>query len=72
MERIKDHHLYPLYVEYLKNRRLSKGAIELSKLSEEAFFNFKYKYDTNDMFRDTQDKVHKSTVRENKINTILK
>lgn len=68
---IKDHHLYPLYLEYLKRKRLTKGARELSKLSEEFFFEFKFKYDMNENFREKQDRAHKSISRENKINILL-
>lgn len=68
---IKDHYLYPLYIEYLKGRRLSKGAFELGKISKEYFFDFKFRYDTDDGFRDNQDKFFKSVVRENKIDNIL-
>jgi hypothetical protein len=71
MYSIKDHHLYPLYIEYLKRRKLSKGAFELSKISEDYFFDFKFRYDTDEGFRDKQDKFFKSIIRENKINNIL-
>jgi len=69
---IKDHHLYPLYIEYLKRKRLTKGARELSKLSEEFFFEFKTKYDLNENFREKQDRAHKSTSRETKLDILLK
>lgn len=68
---IKDHHVYPLYVEYLKSRRMSKGAFEISKLSEEKFFDFKFRYDTDEYFREEQEKSFKSIIREDKINDIL-
>ena len=71
MYSIKDHYLYPLYIEYLKNKRLSKGAFELSKISEEYFYEFKYKCDTDEGFRDKQEKSFKSIIRENKIDDIL-
>lgn len=71
MNSIKEHYLYPIYLQYLGKKRLSKGALELSKISEEAFFDFKYMYDTDNKFKDNQDQIYKSIVREDKINTIF-
>lgn len=71
MNSIKAHYLYPLYIEYLNGRNLSKGALELTKISEAAFFEFKLKYDTNDVFRKNQEEYHKSIVREDKIDNII-
>ena len=41
------------------------------KISEEAFFDFKYKYDTDNLFREYRDNIQKSIIRENKIVSIL-
>jgi hypothetical protein len=71
MYSIKEHYLYPLYIEYLKSKRLSKGAFELSKISQENFYEFKIKCDTDDGFKDKQEKSFKSIIRENKIDDIL-
>jgi hypothetical protein len=71
MNSIKEHYLYPIYLQYLSKKRLSKGALELSKISEESFFEFKYMYDSDNKFRDNQDQIYKSIVREDKINAIL-
>lgn len=68
---IKEHYLYPLYLEYLREKNLSKGALELSKLSENFFFDFKYKYDTDNDFKISQDSLHTSIVREEKIISII-
>ena len=68
---IKEHYLYPLYVEFLKRKRLSKGALELSKISEEYFFEFKYKFDTNRLFREKQENLFKSIIRDNKNDNII-
>ena len=68
---IKNHYVYPLYIEYLKSKRMSKGAFELSKLSEEKFFDFKFRYDTDEYFKEEQEKNFKSIIREDKINDIL-
>jgi hypothetical protein len=72
MNSIKEHYLYPLYVEYLKNKRISLGAFEILKISEKNFYDFKYRYDSEDGFRDKMDRFYKSILRENKINDILK
>lgn len=71
MNSIKDHYLYSLFVEYLEKSKLSKGAIELSKISEESFFSFKFKYDTSEKFKNDRDRFHKTINRENKINDII-
>lgn len=68
---IKDHYLYPLYLEHLKAKRLSNGALELYKMSEEAFFDFKYRYDTDVLFKEKQDRAYKSVIREHKIDDII-
>ena len=68
---IKEHHLYPIYLEYLENSKSSKGAIELCKISEDAFFAFKFKYDTDNKFKNDYDRLHTSIVREDKIDNIL-
>lgn|GEM_PF-5250014 len=67
---IKEHYLYPVYLNYLKRKRLSKGAMELIKLSEDSFFEFKLKYDTNENFKEKQDRIQRSIIRENKINIL--
>jgi hypothetical protein len=71
MNSIKEHYLYPMYLQYLEKKRMSKGALELSKICEEAFFEFKYMYDSDDKFRNNQEQIYKSIVREDKINAIL-
>jgi hypothetical protein len=69
---ITTHHLYPMYLEYIKSyKRRTHGQYELMKFSQEAFFEFKYKYDTNEKFRKRQDEAIKSIIRENKINDLI-
>lgn len=69
--RIKEHYLYPLYLEYLKEKNMSKGNLALFKMSEDAFFDFKYKYDNDNLFKEVQNSLYKSTIRENKIDDII-
>jgi hypothetical protein len=71
MDSIKKHYLYPLYLEYLSGKNYSKGALELIKISEASFFEFKLKYDTNEVFRNNQENYHKSIIREDKIDNII-
>jgi hypothetical protein len=71
MDTIKDHYLYPLYLEYLKDKSLTHGAFELTKISQQYFFQFKIRYDTDDGFKDKQDRVYRITARQNKIDDIL-
>lgn len=68
---IKFHKLYPLYLEYLKTRRLSKGALELIKISESDFFTFKDKYEKDPTFHDEQERIFKQLIRDEKINDII-
>jgi hypothetical protein len=61
-----------MYLEYIKlPRGRTRGQYELLKFSQEAFFEFKYKYDTNERFRKRQDEAIRSIIRENKINDIV-
>jgi hypothetical protein len=68
---IKFNKLYPLYLEYLKTRRLSKGAFELIKISESEFISFKDRYEKDPIFHDDQDKIFKQLIRDEKINDII-
>lgn len=68
---IKEHYLYPLYISYLKSRKISKGAFDLKSFSESAFFEFKYKYESDVNFQQDQESKFKSTLREDKINKII-
>ena len=68
---IKEHYLYPLYISYLKSRKISKGVFDLKSLSESAFFEFKFKYESDINFQQEQESQFKSISRENKINQII-
>lgn len=68
---IKEHYLYPIYMSYLKSRKMSQGAFDLRCLSESAFFDFKYKYESDDNFQKDQEGKFRSIVREDKINSII-
>lgn len=68
---IKNDHLYPLYLIYLENKKYSKGATELIKISEDAFLKFKIRYNNDIFFKLKQDQIYKSLNRENKIDDIL-
>lgn len=71
MDSIKDHYLYPMYMAYIQEKRITKGAFELFKISQEYFFNFKSKYDNDEGFKYKQDIKYKSVLRDSRIDDIL-
>ena len=68
---IKNDELYPLYIAYLERRNLSKGALSLSKISEQLFSDFKEKYINSPGFRDKQDKLYLNVSRDIKLDSLL-
>jgi len=72
---IKDHDLYKYYLCYLNDKQtygnLSIGSIELLKISESAFIDFKYYYENNQSFRDKIDKIYKYLLRDKQIDNIF-
>lgn len=68
---IREHYLYPIYISYLRSRKISKGAFELKSFSESSFFEFKFRYELDIDFQQDQESKFKSSLRENKINQII-
>ena len=68
---IKEHFLYPLYVEHLKRKKLSKGAFQLYSISRDNFLQFESKYENDVFFKHEQDMILKSILRDDKIETLL-
>jgi len=68
---IKNDELYPLYIAHLERRKLTNGAFELSKISDQLFFDFKNKYSNSPGFKDRQDKLYLNISRDLKIDTLL-
>lgn len=72
---IKDNDLYKYYLCYLTDKQsysnLSDGSIELLKISESAFTDFKYYYENNQNFREKIDKIYKYLLRDKQIDNIF-
>ena len=68
---IKEHYLYPIYIAYIKSKRMSNGALELSSISESSFFEFKYKYEYDTKFHEMQENRYRSVIREDRINILI-
>ena len=68
---IKDDELYPLYISYLENKKMSNGAFKLALISSDMFGQFCFRYESNPIFRDNQDKIFLSEKRNEVLNDIL-
>lgn len=63
--------LYPIYVAYLERKNISKGALQLAKISEQMFLDFKKRCEYSPGFLDNQKKIYKNVVRDIKLNSIF-
>jgi translation initiation factor RLI1 len=68
---IKKHKLYSIYESYIDSKNKSQGAKILLKNSESNFNEFIKSYDDRDSFRDYIDKIHISSIRNEKIDDIF-
>ncbi len=68
---IKDDELYPLYISYLENKKMRNGAFKLALISSDMFGEFCFRYESNTIFRDKQDKIFLSQKRNDTIEDIL-
>jgi len=68
---IKSDELYPKYLQYLESQNLSKGALELNKISSSKFEEFKIRYKHNITFQEKIENLCKSIYREEKITVIM-
>lgn len=69
---IKNHELYPKYLLWLDERKMSDGLKELSKISQSYFDIFKSKYELNPSLKEKIDNQYKSIDREEKIDDLVK
>jgi hypothetical protein len=69
---IKDEELYPKYLIWLEDRKMSSGLRELSKISQSLFEEFKTRYKFNPTLKEKIDNKYKSIDREEKIEEIVK
>lgn len=68
---IKNDELYPKYLIWLEDRKMSDGLKELSKMSQSFFEQFKFRYELNPSLREKIDNKYKSIGREEKIEEIF-
>lgn len=69
---IKKDELYPKYLLWLEERKISDGLKEISKISESLFLEFKYRYNLNPKLKQKIDNQYKSIDREEKIDDLVK
>jgi hypothetical protein len=68
---IKHDELYPKYLIWLEDRKMSSGIKELSKISLTLFEKFKLRYTLNPSLKEKIDNSYKSIDREEKIDNIV-
>jgi len=68
---IKDDELYPKYLFWLEERKMSNGLKELSKISQSLFEQFKFRYSMNSVLKEKIDNQYKSIDREIKIDDLF-
>lgn len=72
---MKEDDIYPYYIIYLENRltegNLSNGYYQLMKISKSAFDDYKYRFDTDELFNKRQLELYKSEDRDKKIDNLL-
>lgn len=68
---IKDDELYPLYISYLENKKMSNGAFKLALISSDMFGEFCFRYESNPDFREKQDNIFLSQKRDEAIDDIF-
>lgn len=72
---MKKDEIYPYYIDYLNDRlvegKISKGSLALLKMSSSSFEDFKYRFENDELFHDRVIELHKSEVRDKKIDDIF-
>ncbi len=72
---MKNDELYPYYLNYLNDKliegKITKGSISLLKLSNSKFEEFKFRFETDELFHDRIIELHKSEIRDKKIDDIF-
>jgi hypothetical protein len=63
--------LYPLYLQYLENKKMSVGAYNLARISITMFNEFVDKYENDESFRLKQDLKNKQIMRDRALEEIL-
>jgi len=72
---MKNDEIYPYYIDYLNDRlnegKISKGSLSLLKMSSSSFEDFKYRFENDELFHDRVIELHKSEMRDKKIDDIF-
>jgi len=72
---MKKDEIYPYYLDYLNDRlnegKISKGSLSLLKMSSSSFEDFKFRFENDELFHDRIIELHKSEMRDKKIDDIF-
>jgi hypothetical protein len=72
---MKNDKIYPYYIDYLNDRlnegKISKGSLSLLKMSSSSFEDFKFRFENDELFHDRIIELHKSEMRDKKIDDIF-
>jgi hypothetical protein len=72
---MKKDEIYPYYIDYLNDRlnegKISKGSFSLLKMSSDSFEDFKFRFENDELFHDRIVELHKSEMRDKKIDDIF-
>jgi hypothetical protein len=72
---MKKDEIYPYYIDYLNDRlnegKISKGSFSLLKISSDSFEDFKFRFENDELFHDRIVELHKSEMRDKKIDDIF-
>ena len=72
---MKNDELYPLYISYLdcqlNDSKINRGKWSLLKISNSKFEEFKNRYENDDLFQERVIELHKSEIRDQKIDDIF-
>ena len=72
---MKKDSIYPYFIDYLNDRlnegKITKGSLSLLKMSKSSFEDFKFRFENDELFRDKIIELHKSEVRDKKIDDIF-
>ena len=72
---MKNDEIYPYYIDYLNDRlnegKISKGSLSLLKMSSSSFEDFKYRFENDELFNSKVIELHKSEMRDKKIDDIF-
>ncbi len=72
---MKNDELYPYYLDYLNTRltegKITKANLSLLKISRSKFEDFKHRFEQDELFREKVIEMHKSEIRDKKIDDIF-